>query len=231
MPIDNINRPVRVEVRDLESFSDFSEDHFVTMSMVDQMDAEVLQAYTEFGIDLLSLFKKRSVSVDDAIFVVAYRTKNESAVTHDMREAKDIQAFLLALKATQSWYDFEVTASLAATLGGKKGKKLVKSYESKLKKHLNERRITFEVKTKRCVVKVDDVQEQFTQNKRMKFHNTVVKLMKLKQNDLVLRGIKKGCVELTYVFQSILAPKIRHAIGECINELKELRIISVSIDG
>ena len=219
-----------MQVRDLEPFSDFSED-FATMSMVDQMDDEVLQAYTEFGIALLSLFKKKSVSVDDAIFVVTYRTKNESAITSGMREAKDIQAFLLALKGTQSWYDFEVTASLAASLGGKKGKKLVKSYESKLKKHLDEQRITFEVKSQRFVVKIDDVQEQFTQKKRMKFHNTVVKLMKLKHNDLVLRSIREGCVELTYLFQSTLASKIRYAIGEYIDELKELRIISVSIDG
>lgn len=201
------------------------------MCMVDQMEGEVLQAYTDFSITLLSLFKKQSVPVDDAIYVVAHRAKNESAITRDMREAKDIQAFLLALKGTQSWYDFEVTACLAASLGGKKGKKLVKSYESKLKKHLDERRITFEVKTQRFVVKVDDVQEQFTQNKRMKFHNMVVKLMKLKQNELVFRGIKKGCVELTYLFQSTLALKIRHAIGECNNELKNLRVISVSING
>ena len=198
------------------------------MCVVDQMDEEVLQAYTEFGIDLLTLFKKKDVSVDDAILVVAYRTKNESAITSGMKEVK---AFLLALKGTQSWYDFEVTASLAASLGGKKGKKLVKSYESKLKKRLDERRITFEVKSRGFVVKVDDVQEQFTQKKCMKFHNTVVKLMKLKHNDLILRSIKEGCVELMYIFQSTLAPKIRHNIGEYINELKELRVISVSIDG
>ena len=68
-------------------------------------------------------------------------------------------------------------------------------------------------------------------SRRKSVYNTVVKLMKLKHNDLVLRSIKEGCVELTYLFQSTLAPKIRHNIGEYINELKELRVISVSIDG
>jgi hypothetical protein len=233
LSIDNINRPVAMQVGDSDPSSDFSED-FATMSMVDRMDDEVLEAYTDFTFDLLSLFKKKGVSVDDAIFVVACRTKNESAITSEMREAKDIHAFLQAFECTQSWYDFGVTASLAVKLGGKKGGKLVKSYESKLKQHLDERKITVtdsEVKTQRCVMKIDDIQEQFTQKKRIKFHNTVVRLLKLKQDDLILRGIKKGCVELTYLFQSTLAPKIRLSIGECSNEFKELGIISVSIDG
>lgn len=227
--MDNINRPVTTCVRDSDPSSDFSED-FATRSMVDRMDQEVLPVYAKFGLDLLNLFKKKRVSVDDAIYVVAYCTKNESAITSEMREAKDIRAFLQALKGTQSWYDFDVTANLAALLGGEQGKKLVISYESKLKKHLNERRIT---KTQRCVMKIDDIHEHFTQEKRIKFHNTVVRVLKLKQDDLILRGIKKGCVELTYLFQSTLAPKIRHAIeiGECVDELKKLRIISVSIDG
>ena len=226
-----------MQIRESEPSSDFSDD-FVTMSMVDRMDEEVLEVYAEFTFDLLNLFKKQRVSVDDAIYVVACRTKSESAITSKMREAKDIQAFLQAFECTQSWYDFGVTASLAALLGGKKGKKLVKSYESKLKKYLDERKITVidsesEVKTQRCIMKIDDIQEQFTQKKRIKFHNMVMRVLKLKQDDLILRGIKKGCVELTYLFQSTLAPKIRHTIeiGECVNELKNLRIISVSIDG
>ena len=92
LPIDNINTR---QVRDLDPSSDFSEE-FAAICMVDQMEGEVLQAYTDFSIALLSLFKKQSVSVDDAIYVVAHRAKNESAITRDMREAKDIQAFLHA---------------------------------------------------------------------------------------------------------------------------------------
>ena len=231
-----INRPA-MQIRESEPSSDFS-DNFVIMSMVDRMDEEILQAYTEFTFDLLNLFKEEGVSVDDAYFIVKRRTKSESAITSEMREAKDIQAFLQAFECTQSWYDFGVTASLATLLGGKKGKKLVKSYESKLKKHLDERKITVidsesEVKTQRCVMKIDDIQEQFTQKKRIKFHNTVVRILNLNQNDLILRGIEEGCVEITYLFQSTLAPKIRDTIetSECVNELKKLQIISVSIDG
>lgn len=197
--------------------------------MIDQLDEEAQQVYADFGIDLLSLFKKEGVSVDKAFYALAYRTKNKSAITNDMREAKDIQAFLLALRGTQSWYDFEVTAYLATRLGGKKGKKLVETYESKLKVHLDKRKDMSEmVKVQKFVVKVDETQEQF---RRIKFHNTVVRLMKLKHNDLVLRSVKEGCVELTYLFPSTLAQRIRSAIGECINELKELRVISISIDG
>ena len=216
-----------MRVRDSDPYSE----EFAIRSRVDRMDQKVLPVYAEFGFELLTLFKKKRVSVDDAIYVVAYCTKSESAITSEMREAKDIQAFLRALKCTQSWYDFDVTANLAALLGGEEGKKIVKLYESKLKKHLNERKIT--AKTQRCVMKIDDIHERFTQEKRIKFHNTVVRVLKLKEGDLILRGIKKGCVELTYLIQSTLAPKIRHTIeiGECVNELKKLQIVSVSING
>ena len=210
------------------SDSDPLSEEFATKSRVDRMDQEVLPVYAKFGFDLLKLFKDKEVSVDDAIYVVTYC---ESAITSEMMEAKDIRAFLRALKGTQSWYNFDVTANLAVVLGGEEGKKLVKSYESKLKKHFNERKIM--AKTQRCVMKINDIHKHFTQEKRIKFHNTVVRILKLKEDDLILRGIEKGCVELTYLFQSTLAPKIRHTIetDECVNELKKLQIISVSING
>ena len=214
----------------LNPSSDHSRELLRTKCIVNQLDKEVRREYAKFATDLQSLFERRGVSVNDAIHSFAYYL-DESDLTSDMREATNIGAFLLALKRTQSWYDFDTTAHLAEDLGDDEGKKLVEKYEAKLKIHLEKRRKAFKTQTRQFVVKVDDKREHFTDEKIVEFRNTIVKLMKVKHKDLILKSIRNGCVELTYLFQSALDPKIRRAIGECTNKLKELRISSVSIDG
>ena len=201
-----------------------------TKCMINQLDKEVRREYAKFAIDLQSLLERKGVSVNDAIYAFAYY-EDESAITSDMREATNIQAFLLALKHTQSWYNFDTTATLADLLCGDEGKKLVETYETKLKVNLKKRRKAFKIQSREFVVKVNEEREQFTKKKIDKFRSTVVKLMNLKKKDLVLRSVKDGCVELTFLFLSTFAPTIKSAIGACINEFKEQRVISVSIDG
>ena len=210
--------------------SDHSRELLHTKCIVNHLDKEVRREYARFATDLQRLFERKGVPVNDAIYSFAYYL-DESDLTSDMREATDIGAFLLALKRTQSWYNFDTTAHLAEDLGDEEGKELVKRYEAKLKVHLEKRRKAFKTRTQQFVVKVDDKREHFTDEKIVEFRNTVVKLMNIKHKDLILRSVNKGCVELKYLFQSTLAPTIRKAIGECINELKKLRVISVSIDG
>ena len=214
----------------LNPLSDHSKELLHTKCIVNQLDKEVRREYARFAKDLQALLERKDVSVNDAIHSFAYYL-DESDLTSDMREASNIGAFLLALKGTQSWYNFDTTAHLAEDLGEDEGKKLVESYEGKLKAHLTKRRKSFKTQTRQFVVKVDEKREHFTKEKIVEFRNTVTKLMNIKHKDLTLKSTRDGCVELTYLFQSGLAPKIRSAIGECINELKKLRIISISIDG
>ena len=214
----------------LNPSSDHSRELLHTKCIVNQLDKEVRREYARFATDLQSLFERKGVSVNDAIHSFAYYL-DESVLTSDMREATNIGAFLLALKRTQSWYDFDTTAHLAEDLGDDEGKKLVERYEAKLKIHLNKRRKAFKTRTRQFVIKVDDKREHFTDEKIIEFRNMIVKLMKIKHKDLILKSIRNRCVELTYLFQSALAPKIRYAIGECTNELKKLQVVSASIDG
>lgn len=216
----------------LNPSSDNSRELLHTKCIVNQLDKEVRREYANFAKDLQNLFERKGVSMNDAIHSFAYY-HDESDLTSDMREATNIGEFLLALKYTQSWYNFDATAHLAEDLGNDEGKKLVERYEAKLKVHLKNRNKAFKTRgqARQFVIKVDDKREHFTDEKVIEFRNTIVKLMKIKHKDLILKSIRKGCVEFTYLIQSTLAHEIRQAIGECIDELKKQRIISVSIDG
>ena len=188
--------------------------------------------YAKFTTDLLILFERKRVSVNDAIFQIVQL--DMGPLTNGMREAPDNRAFLMALKRTQSWYDFSVTASLAESLGGDEGIKLVKAYETKLKINLQRRRRAFKaVNSKQLVIKFNDKRERFTDDKREKFETIIIRLMnsKDKKKELVLRSIREGCVEVTYLIPLTLAPVIKNAIGAYVNELQKYRVISVSIDG
>ena len=202
-----------------------------TKCKVNELDKEVRREYAKFAKELQELFERKGVSVDNAIYSFVYY-QDESDLTSDMREARNIGAFLLALKGTQSWYNFDTTAYLAEDLGDDEGKKLVKTYEEKLKVHLTKHSKPFnKTRSQQFVIKVNDKREHFTNEKIIEFRSTIVRVMKLKRKELILKSIRDGCVELTYLFQSTLAPKIKQAIYECSNDLKELQIISVSING
>ena len=81
----------------LNPSNDHSKELLQTKCMINRLDKEVRHEYTRFTTDLQKVFKKKDVSVNDAIFTFAH-LNDESEITSDMREATDIQAFLLALK-------------------------------------------------------------------------------------------------------------------------------------
>ena len=230
--IDNINRQIVIEPDELLNPSnDHSKELIQTKCMINQLDKEVRHEYTRFTTNLHNLFKIKGVSVNDAIFTFAH-LHDESDITSDMREATDVQAFLLALKKSQSWYNYDTTASLADLLCGDEGNKLVETYENTLKVHLKKRREAFETKTRQFVVKVDDKRERFTEDKIIEFRSTIARLMDINYKDLILRSIKDGCVEVTYLFSLTHdVSKIKSAIGEHSNELEKEQVILVSIDG
>ena len=192
---------------------------------ISQRDTEVKREYAKFTQDLLKLFKEKEVTVDDAIYTFV----DIGDLTSEMQEATNIQGFLTALKKTQSWYNFETIASLADVLGGNSGKKLVDSYEAKLKVHLTKRSRSQRVKTEKIVIKVDKIKEHFTEEKVIAFRNTIVRLFKLEHEKIVLKSLKKGCVELTYLFPATLAPEVKKNVMACTGDLKKLHVISVHI--
>lgn len=218
----------------LNPSNDSSQELIHKKCVINQLDKEVREEYTRFMSDLLKLFNRQGVSVDDAIFAFS-NLYDETALTSDIQEATNVRSFFLALKKNvhQSWYNFGTTASLAGLLGGDEGKGLVKSYETKVKVHLAERvKVSVPgIRTRRIEIKVDEKRERFTEEKVIEFRNTAARLLDLKQKELVLRYIRDGCVQFTYLFPAALAPSIRSAIGTCSSDLREHRVISVSIDG
>ena len=196
--------------------------------VINQLDSDIRKKYARFMIDLEELLKRKSKSVDDVMYAYAFYAKG--ALTSEMQEAGSVRKFLQTFSSTQSWYNFEMTSSMAEILGGDDGKKLVESYEAQLKVHLEHRRRVYEVKTSKFVVKLDRKREHFTRAKEEQFVNTVLRVLKIK-NRVVFKSIKAGCVELTYLFPTSLAPGIRRMIESCSNDLNKQRVISVSIDG
>lgn len=199
--------------------------------VVNQLDNEVRREYTRFMFDLRDLFTRKRVSMDDALY--AFTMYEKADLTSEMREAPDIPSFLSAFSKTQSWYNFETTSFLAEILGGNDGKKLVESYEAKLKVHLKRRGKVVRVKTSKFVVKVNR-KEQFTHEEVDQLTITVLRLLKLKQKEVVLKGVKAGCLELTYLLPSdsasILATTIENITPTCEKDLNEHCVISMRID-
>ena len=199
---------------------------------VDKLDEEVRCEYTKFMTELLTLFTKLQVSKDN-IFYAFSCLEGPSAVTSEMRVATDLQSFMLAMSASQSWYNFSTTATLATMFGGAEGKKLVESYEQKLKVHLL-KRITFNPPVRevdRIEVKVDEKKECFTEEKVTKFRNVLATYLKLEPEDFIFLTVEEGCVKLTFLFPAEHTPHIKHYIASGNNELIQYNVLSVIIKG
>ena len=206
---------------------------FVHMKcVVDKLDEEVRREYTKFMTELLSLFTKLQVSKDN-VFCTFYWLEGPSAVTSEMKRASDLQSFMLAMSASQSWYNFGTTATLANIHGGSEGKKLVESYEQKLKVQLL-KRITFKPPVRevdRIEVKIDEKKERFTEEKITKFRNTLANYLKLEPEDFIFLTVEEGCVKLTFLFPSEYTPHIKHNIASSTNDPIQCNVLSVIIKG
>ena len=201
--------------------------------IINKLDEEVHREYANFMTELLNLFTKLQVSKDD-VFFTFYSLEDHSAVTKEMRLAANLQSFMVALTSSQSWYNFDTTATLAYTFGGDEGRKLVELYEQKLKVHLL-KRITCkspkDIKTEAIEVKFDEKKEQFTEEKVIKFRNTLAKCLKLEPEDFVFLSVESGCVKLTFLFPSQHIPHVKHNISSGTDDLIQCNVLSVIIKG
>jgi len=220
---------------DMEDFLNPSnedlKEHVRMRCEIDQQDEDVRTEYGRFMLELQKLFVQQHISENDLLYMYSC-IKGESALTSDMREASNVKSFMQALANTQSWYDFNTTASLAELLGEAEGERLVASYEAKLKVHFTQRiALKIPKKTKELVVKYNEERERFTKDSSITFRNKVAKLLHVKPAELILKSVRKGCVEFTYVFPATLVPLVENAIRKYCNDLEKHGVISVNIDG
>ena len=201
--------------------------------VINKLDEEVQREYAHYMTELLNLLSKLLVPKDNVLFMFS-SLEGEYAVTREMRLATNLQSFMSALNSSQSWYNFATTATLACTFGGNEGRKLVESYEQKLKVHLL-KRITFkppeDIKTEAIEVKFDEKKEHFTEEKVIKFRNTLAKCLKLNPEDFVFLSVESGCVKLTFLFLSRHVPHIKHNIASGTDDLIQCNVLSVIIRG
>lgn len=213
---------------------EIKDDNIQKKSKLNLLDKRVRQEYARFMTDLEKLLRRKEVSVNDAIFAISYLDETTVTSTSEMQEATTIQSFLLAFRNAQSWYNFDTTSYLAELLAGAEGRQLVESYEEKLKVNLRERMdlsvSESDIKTQTIIFKVNMKKEKFNEDpdKAIEFTTTVMRLLEL-EKQIILRSVRSGCVELTYLFPLAVTAKVRNIIKTCNDSLIELHVISVTI--
>ena len=211
-----------------------TEDHqFVdTKCAVDKLDDDVRYEYAKFMIDLLKLFVKMSITTDDVLLSFSCLEEDDQIISTDMRGSTNIKSFMRALSKTQSWYNFGTTARLACMHGESEGERLVEEYEEKLKVHLLKRiKIPVAHKAERIVIKFNEKREKFTEEKTMKFRRTVSRVLTLKLREFIFVSVEDGCVQLTFLFPSIIVPHVKQALGTISDDLTDWKVISIRVKG
>ena len=210
-----------------------TEDHqFVdTKCAVDKLDDDVRYEYAKFMNDLLKLFVKMSIPTDDVLLSFSC-LEDDQIISTDMRGSTNIKSFMRALSKTQSWYNFGTTARLACMHGESEGERLVEEYEEKLKVHLLKRiKIPVAHKAERIVIKFNEKREKFTEEKIMKFRHTVSRVLTLEPREFIFVSVEDGCVQLTFLFPSIIVPHVKQALGTISDDLTDWKVISIRVKG
>ena len=173
---------------------------------VDMRDKQIRQEYTCFMREAKSLLQRTQVSLDDLLFALS---NVEESVPNDVRLASNLHSFMQALSATQSPYNYSNVAFLVKEFGGKEGTKLLTKYERKLKPILKKRMTLVNVpgKTKQFQVKVN-VNQQWKEQEAVDFRNTLAKLFKRQPQEFLLKYVRNGCIELTFLIPAGIATLI-----------------------
>ncbi len=196
----------------------------------DELHKEALAHYSHFVCQLSELLTRKSVSVDKLLLAWAYLTPNKE-VPKKVREANNVEAFMLALRQCQQWYSYTEFRVLATRFGGKEGEKLVAAYEKQLRRPVKKMVVPSNIpkKAKRLIVKLR--WQNYTDQDIVDFRNTFARLLKCKPEQFVFKSAGRGCIQLIFVIPAGLCEFIRSLVEVKITELKKYRVMSVSIDG
>jgi len=200
-----------------------------TKITIQREDEEISKQYGIFMLKLQELLKE--VRLNDIKLFLNSLHPTGKALTSEMKQARTISKFMLSFSKTQTWWDFWTSSTLARVFGRDRGLLLVEMYQEKLKNHLLHRiTINFPavLRSKEVVVKINDNYDNYTEEKVLQFRKTVSELLKLDQKDFVFFPAEKGCVKLTFLLPSRFADRLRDIE---LNQLKEHRVQSLSIDG
>ena len=223
----NYNLPEDLNVLELSN-SD-SQQYVQDKCQTDQLDKEAREYYTSFAIKVTELLQQRNISVNILILACSYLNEDEGDdLPCDIREANSIESLVQALQKNQTWYNYGILEYFATYFGKKKGEKLVKSYEGRLKHNVKQRVKTQEVpkEASNLVVKLE--REKYSKQDIVNLRNMLAKVSKRDTREFVLKDVKEGCVELVYIIPSDICESIR---GLKTTGLEEYGVILLAIDG
>ena len=166
--------------------------------------------------------------MDDLILAWSYLDENNE-VPQDIREANNITSFVQVLRQHQTWFNYGYLKFLATHFGGKKGERLVKSYEGQLKQNVKQRVKAEKVpkKASRLVVKLN--WKKYNDQDIVDFRNMLARVLKRGPHEFVLKSVREGCVELVYIIPSDLCESIRNP--RVTTDLEECGVMAVTING
>ena len=213
----------------LEPSNPDSQQYVQDKCQTDKLDKEARGYYASFAIKVTELLQQRGIKVN--VLILACSCLNEDKdddLPCDIRKANSIESLVQALQKNQTWYNYGILEYFATYFGKKKGEKLVKSYEGRLKHNVEQRFKAPDVpkEASELVVKLNWI--NYGDQDIVNFRNMLAKVLKCDTHKFVLRDVKEGCVELVYIIPSDLCESIR---GLKTTGLEEYGVILLAIDG
>ena len=159
---------------------------------------------------------------------LTWKAYRKGEISEEASKASDITSFLAALSGSQGPYAYRNLSALLISFCGKKGKKLVAEYETKLKIQLYPRVVPTQQDGKRFIVKVDG---KLDWTDELDFRITLAKLFKCTPKDFILEDIRTGCTELIYIIPSEVADNILVCIGASVEDFRNPKILKLTMEG
>ena len=189
--------------------------------------------YMRFLFSVGDLLEKRKVPTNDLLFAWSIIT-DSTLPPSCLCEADSVRLFFQALALQYSkYFDYHVIADLAEKFGGKEGIKLVKSYDNTLKDQLGPRiKRKFITKASKLVIKVDwkKSPNRSEQEFAVSFRTTLSKLFGHRPEEYVLKSVRDGCLELTFLVPDAGIPHFKGVIGKSTDFLKQLCVMTLTVN-
>ena len=200
---------------------------------VNRVNQNLQKEYMQFLFKVGDLLEQKNVSTSDLLYAWSIRTDTPNPPS-TLCEASSVRSFFQALASQYSkYFDYHVIADLVEQFGKEEGIKLVESYENSLKDQLRfriKRKISTKAST--LVVKVDweKRHQQSKQDLAVSFRSTLSKLFGDSPEDYVLKSVRDGCLELTFLIPDARIPHFRGIVHKSTECMKQLHVITLTID-
>ena len=203
---------------------------------------QITSAYSTFTVKVANLLSQCSVS-SILLWLSCKLSMNAPGClsipqTAPVFQAKSVHEVFKEIQSYTSWLDYTLTAALAEELGGEEGKKLVSEYEAKLKPHLEKRVAVFQPDYlttpygfKELQVKLDWELAKTDYERVIRFRITLSRLLCTQPSCFILKGLREGCVLLTWLVPEHLCPAMVDSAKANFDLLASQAILAITVMG